>query len=53
MMLYAFYRFLAEILRKGATAEILFDGITQAQMASFVLFLIGVYLWQRLIKEKR
>jgi phosphatidylglycerol:prolipoprotein diacylglycerol transferase len=53
MMLYAFYRFLAEILRKGATAEILFDGITQAQIASLVLFLIGVYLWQRLIKEKR
>jgi phosphatidylglycerol:prolipoprotein diacylglycerol transferase len=53
MMLYAFYRFLAEILRKGATAEILFDGITQAQVASLVLFIIGVYLWLRLIRAKR
>jgi phosphatidylglycerol:prolipoprotein diacylglycerol transferase len=52
MMLYAFYRFLAEILRKGATAEILFDGITQGQVASLVLFLIGVYLWLRLTRAK-
>jgi len=53
MMLYAFYRFYAEILRKGATAEILFDGITQGQVASLVLFLIGVYLWLRLTRAKR
>jgi len=52
MMLYAFYRFLAEILRKGATAEVLFDGITQGQMASIVLFLIGVYLWLKLGRKK-
>ncbi|MGB9607567.1 MAG: prolipoprotein diacylglyceryl transferase [bacterium] len=51
-ILYAFYRFLAEILRKGATAEIFFDGITQGQMASIILFLIGVYLWLRLGKRK-
>ncbi|MBC7329588.1 prolipoprotein diacylglyceryl transferase [bacterium] len=52
MMLYAFYRSLAEILRKGATAEILLDGITQGQMASLVLFIIGVCLWLRLKREK-
>lgn len=52
MMLYAFYRFLAEILRKGATADILFDGITQAQMASIILFLVGGYLWWRAERQK-
>lgn len=52
MMLYSFYRGLAEILRKGATAQTLFDGITQGQVASVVLFFIGVYLWLRLQKRK-
>lgn len=53
MMLYAFYRSLAEILRKGETAQILFDGITQGQVASIVLFFIGVYLWRRLKRERK
>ncbi len=53
MMLYPFYRILAEILRKGETAQILFDGITQAQLASAILLLVGVYLWLRLGREKK
>lgn len=52
MMLYALYRILAEILRKGATAQILFDGMTQAQVASIILFFIGVYLWVKLGRKK-
>lgn len=52
VMLYAFYRALAEILRKGATAQILVDGITQGQVASIIIFFIGVYIWQSLKKRK-
>jgi phosphatidylglycerol:prolipoprotein diacylglycerol transferase len=39
LMLYAPLRTLIEILRKGYTAQVLFDGITQAQAASAIIFL--------------
>lgn len=51
VLLYCIYRFLAEILRKGYTAFVLVDGLTQAQVACIVFFLLGIYLWKRL--EKR
>jgi len=52
MLLYAFYRFFAEILRRGATAQTILDGITQGQVASVILFLIGAYLWTRLTRKR-
>lgn len=35
--LYSIYRFLIEIVRKGATANVMVDGLTQAQVASIGL----------------
>jgi phosphatidylglycerol---prolipoprotein diacylglyceryl transferase len=45
--LYCVYRFLIEILRKGATAEVAAWGLTQAQIASVVIFVVAaVALWK-------
>jgi phosphatidylglycerol---prolipoprotein diacylglyceryl transferase len=45
--LYSVYRFFVEILRKGATASILVDGLTEAQIVSVVMFVVaGVVLWR-------
>jgi phosphatidylglycerol---prolipoprotein diacylglyceryl transferase len=45
--LYCVYRFLVEILRKGATAEVMAWGLTQAQIVSVVVFVVAVVvLWR-------
>ncbi len=38
LMLYAVMRSIVEVFRRGATAQVLFDGVTQAQVASAVIF---------------
>jgi len=38
LMLYSILRSAVEVLRKGYTARVLFDGITEAQTASAVIF---------------
>ena len=46
--LYSVYRFLVEYLRKGVTAEVAFAGLTEAQVASLVMFAAAaVYLYVR------
>lgn len=46
--LYAVYRFLVEFFRKGITAEVAVLGLTQAQIASIVMFLgAAAFLWVR------
>jgi phosphatidylglycerol:prolipoprotein diacylglycerol transferase len=42
LMLYAPMRAAVEVLRKGVSAQILFDGLTQAQFASAVIFVLSV-----------
>jgi phosphatidylglycerol:prolipoprotein diacylglycerol transferase len=42
LMLYAVMRAAVEILRKGVTARVLFDGITEAQLASAVIFALAL-----------
>jgi prolipoprotein diacylglyceryltransferase len=37
-MLYAIVRSAVEVLRRGYTAEVLVDGLTEAQVASAVIF---------------
>jgi prolipoprotein diacylglyceryltransferase len=40
LALYCIYRFLVEIIRKGATANVMVDGLTQAQVASLALLVV-------------
>ena len=42
--LYSVMRFLVEILRRNYTAETAFDSLTQAQLASAILFVVCVFL---------
>jgi phosphatidylglycerol:prolipoprotein diacylglycerol transferase len=42
LMLYAPVRALVEILRKGVSARVLFDGITEAQAVSALLFVLAL-----------
>jgi phosphatidylglycerol---prolipoprotein diacylglyceryl transferase len=45
--LYCVYRFLIEILRKGATADVALWGLTQAQIVSVVIFIAAaIILWK-------
>ena len=47
LALYSLYRFLIEILRQGATAEVVFWGLTQAQLVSVVVLVAaGLALWR-------
>ncbi|MHB1455991.1 MAG: prolipoprotein diacylglyceryl transferase [Armatimonadota bacterium] len=39
--MYAVYRFLAEFLRKGVTAEVIFAGLTEAQVVSIIMFCVS------------
>ena len=41
LCLYSTYRFLIEFLRKGVTAEVAFLGLTEAQVASIVVFAVS------------
>lgn len=44
--LYAVYRFIVEFFRKGITAEVAVLGLTEAQIASIVMFLgAAAFLW--------
>jgi phosphatidylglycerol:prolipoprotein diacylglycerol transferase len=47
LMLYSVLRSGIEVLRKGATAEKAIDGVTQAQVASAVIFIAGLlaFIW--------
>lgn len=46
VMLYSIYRFLIEFVRKGATAQVMFAGLTQAQVASIATIAVfGVILY--------
>jgi phosphatidylglycerol:prolipoprotein diacylglycerol transferase len=44
LAMYSVYRFLIEFLRKGVTAQVLFDGITEGQVASIVICAAALYL---------
>jgi phosphatidylglycerol:prolipoprotein diacylglycerol transferase len=44
LVLYAPVRAAIEVLRKGYTAQVLFDGVTQAQFAGAVIF-VGALIW--------
>ncbi|MDO8682296.1 MAG: prolipoprotein diacylglyceryl transferase [Armatimonadota bacterium] len=51
LAMYSVYRFLIEFLRKGATAEVLAFGLTEAQIVSIAIFVVaGIALWR--IKRK-
>ena len=43
LLLYAPMRAAVEVLRKGVTARVLFDGVTEAQMASCVIFALALF----------
>jgi phosphatidylglycerol:prolipoprotein diacylglycerol transferase len=46
VVLYSTYRFLIEFIRKGVTAEVMFAGLTQAQVASLATMVVfGVVLF--------
>ncbi|HEY3281685.1 MAG TPA: prolipoprotein diacylglyceryl transferase [Armatimonadota bacterium] len=49
LLLYSVYRFLVEALRKGVTARVLVDGLTEGQVASLVMFVValGLMAWWR------
>ncbi|MGB9586882.1 MAG: prolipoprotein diacylglyceryl transferase [Armatimonadota bacterium] len=48
LALYSIYRFLIEFLRKGVTADIVFVGITEAQLVSLVVLAVVLpLLWSR------
>ncbi|MBN1458969.1 MAG: prolipoprotein diacylglyceryl transferase [Armatimonadetes bacterium] len=51
LMLYAPMRAAVEVLRKGYTADVLFDGVTEAQAASAVIFVAA--LWGFIAKGRR
>lgn len=52
--MYAVYRFLAEFLRKGVTAEVAFAGLTEAQIVSIVMFAVSVpILYIKLKRSKQ
>lgn len=42
LCLYSVYRFLNEILRKGVTGEVAFAGLTEAQVVSLAVLIIGL-----------
>jgi phosphatidylglycerol---prolipoprotein diacylglyceryl transferase len=49
LLLFAVDRFIIEHFRRGATAEVLLAGLTEAQVASIVLFIVaGIWLALRL-----
>jgi len=52
LAMYSVYRFLIEILRKGATAEVFAWGLTQAQVVSVVVFLFAAAALWRLRRSK-
>ncbi len=43
LLLYAPMRAAVEVLRKGVTARVLFDGITEAQLVSCVIFALALF----------
>jgi phosphatidylglycerol:prolipoprotein diacylglycerol transferase len=45
LMLYSVIRAGIEALRSGYTAQVLFDGITQGQMASAVIFVAALFVY--------
>jgi len=46
IILYAVYRFFIEFLRKGVTAEVIFAGLTEAQVVSLIMFAVTApILW--------
>jgi len=51
LILYAPMRAAVEVLRRGVTADVLFDGVTQAQAASAVIFVAA--LWAFIVKGRR
>jgi len=51
--LYALYRFIDEIFRKGATAQVLVAGLTHAQVLSLVVLPIVLFLLVRLRRSPR
>jgi len=50
--LYCVYRFLIEILRKGATAEVMVWGLTQAQIVSVGVFVVAVMVLCRMRQSR-
>jgi phosphatidylglycerol:prolipoprotein diacylglycerol transferase len=53
LALYGVLRFLVEILRKGYTAEVLINPLTQAQVASIALVIASLVVFWRLGKGER
>lgn len=51
LILYAPMRAAVEVLRRGVTADVLFDGVTEAQAASAVIFVAA--LWGFIVKSRR
>ena len=52
LIFYSLYRFLIELLRRGASAKLLLDGLTQAQIASVVI-IIGSVVMLRFLSSKK
>jgi len=52
LLLYSMYRFLIEILRKGASAQVWFWGLTEAQVVSLLVFGVAA-IWVACLRTRR